>query len=233
MLSTHKKQRSFDLGFEYPAENRAHDIAPLLAAAAPRTQVWPSASVLDQQSEGACAAFSGIGLLQCQPTQTAKDYGFAECIEQIYWPAQRCDQYQGGAYPGAATHMDGTSLNAVARVLKQKGLIKSYRWSFNRDNFRSGIIQHGPAHIGVKIYEGMMATSISGWIKPTGTCYGGHALYVAGYVHAKKPYYIIQNSWGKSWGGWYFKHPGRCRISEEDLFNLLFDQRGQALFYTI
>ncbi len=224
--------RRLDLAFEYPESNRDYDISTVLTASAPRTQVWPSDIILDQESEGACAAFSGIGALQCAPTRKALDYGFNECIHDVYWPAQHIDAFPGGAYPGAETVMSGTSLNAVARVLKQRGLIDSYRWSFTRDDFRRGIIEHGPAHIGVHMYEYMYRPGAGGWIRPEGRVVGGHAMYVAGYVHGRKPYYIIQNSWGRNWGGWWFKHRGRCRIKEDDLFKLLFDDRGQACFYT-
>jgi hypothetical protein len=227
-----QKPRRFDLAFDFSESNRKHDIAALLTASEPQTKIWGTRTVLDQKAEGACAAFSGIGLLQCAPYEKAMGYGYDECIKDIYWPAQKIDIYPGGAYPGAKKRMDGTSLNAIAKVLKDKGLISSYRWSFTREDFRNAVINHGPAHIGVRIYEGMMSTRIGGWISPTGACLGGHALYVAGYVAGKTPYYISQNSWGRRWGGWMFKNAGRCRITEDDLFRLLFDERGQACFYS-
>ncbi len=219
MLFCKQKQEDhvLDLAFEYPESNKDYNInTKLLSTPIAKSKIWTSPKILNQGTEGACAAFSGIGALQCEPNNTALEYGYKECVENIYWAAQKCDQFPGGAYPGADVKMDGTSLNAVARVLKQKDLITEYRWSFDVNDFRQGIIEHGPAHIGVKMYEYMYHPGAGGWIVPKGRIMGGHAMYVAGYVHGRKPYYIIQNSWGRNWGGWWFKHRGRCRIKEED-----------------
>lgn len=232
--SKEQPKRTFDLTFEYADKNRDYDISPkLLSSAPPTSKIWTSPKVLDQGTEGACAAFSGVGALQCEPNGIVLGYGYDECVKDVYWAAQRIDTFPGGTYPGAKVHMDGTSLNAVARVFKKEGLVRNYRWSFNKNNFRTGIIQHGPAHIGVRMYEGMQRTNLTGWIKPIGECVGGHALVVVGYVAGKTPYYVIQNSWGATWGGWWFKNAGRCRITEKDLFKLLFDERGQAVFYEV
>jgi hypothetical protein len=144
-------------------------------------------------------------------------------VEDVYWNAQRTDPWDGGAYPDAAPHYDGTSVLAGVKQLHKQKLFKSYRWAFGIDDLIMGIGHNGPAVLGIHWYEGMSNTDENGYIHVTGAVRGGHAI-LARAVNVKEQRITLRNSWGKGWGV-----DGDCYISFADMDALL-QQNGEAVF---
>ena len=69
----------------------------------------------------------------------------------------------------------------------------------------------------------MLNTDENGFIHPTGSVAGGHAI-LARAVNVKEGYITLRNSWGKNWG-----KNGDCYITFDDMEKLL-GEYGEAVF---
>lgn len=183
----------------------------------PRSYTWLLESFLDQGYEGACVGFAWAHELAARPGVVI-GVTPAYAREQLYWPAQRDDPWEGGAYPGARPFYEGTTVLAGARVVLALGLIEEYRWALDVLEFASAVSYFGPGIIGIDMFEGMMNTDSLGFIHPTGRWVGGHAMCVTGVRVVRdratgeidwwRSYLLIHNSWGDRWG-----QGGRAKIS--------------------
>lgn len=179
-----------------------------------KTKIWHLNTHLNQQQEGSCTGCAATHLLMAPPFSLDLDIKFAK---GIYWEAQKIDQFPGGSYPGASPQMEGSTVVAAMKVLKNAGHIKEYRWAFKLEELISAISNVGPAVIGIDWYEGMQSTDLFGWIKPTGKIVGGHAILVKG-VNIEKQRFKLHNSWG-AWG-----LLGDCYLSFEDMQKLFYSK---------
>jgi hypothetical protein len=75
--------------------------------------------------------------------------------EEIYWRAQREDQWDGGSYPGAKPFYEGTSVVAGGEVCRELDLITEYRWANTIDDLVLAVGCHGPAVIGIEWRDSM------------------------------------------------------------------------------
>jgi len=132
----------------------------------------------------------------------------------IYRKARTLDEWPGEDY-------EGTSVIAGAKACKQLGMIKAYRWAFGLDDLRLALGYKGPAVLGINWYEGMMSPDADGYIKPTGSLLGGHAI-LAFSVNERLKRISLWNSWGATFG-----HNGTCHVSFYDMEKLLAEQ-GEA-----
>jgi hypothetical protein len=204
--------RVFDRRVQFDERSRNFPIRALLGTSKPRSYTWSVGTHLNQQSEGACVAFAWVHELIARPV-VKKGFGEAEARE-IYKAAQKVDQWPGEAY-------SGTSVLAGAKVLKERGLIKEYRWAFGLDDLRAVLGARGPAVLGLNWYSGMFEPDGTGRIRPTGSLAGGHAILA--FSNSEKHERIwLWNSWGKSWGV-----NGAAYLTHEDLDKLLKEQ-GEA-----
>jgi hypothetical protein len=182
-----------------------------------RSRMWylPStAPVLDQGREGSCVGHGITNELRFTPVPAVGlDSRFA--VEQIYWPAQRIDEWDGGSYPGADPFYEGTSVLAGIKAAVALGYYREYRWCFGEKDLALAVGYLGPVVIGVNWHENMTFTDEEGYIHPTGPVLGGHCVVVVGFSRARGDY-TIMNSWGPSYGV-----RGRCRIGRADLASLL------------
>ena len=184
--------------------------------------------VLNQGKEGACVGFGVTNELRFNPVPVlGLDDTFAR--EQIYWPAQRDDQWPGGSYAGASPFYEGTSVRAGLEVAQKLGYVGEYRQSNNEGEMALAMTL-GPVIIGVDWYEGMFKPDKRGYIKPTGRKMGGHCCLVIGITVTRGPkgsgYYTIYNSWGPTWGD-----KGTAKIRRVDLGKLI-DDGGDAFSIT-
>jgi hypothetical protein len=174
---------------------------------------------LDQGREGACVGHAFANDLAVWPVMVPDVVNAT--AQAIYFAAQKRDPWSGGAYPGASPQYEGTSVLAGAQVVqKELGLIESYYWCFGLDQ----VIQtlgYWPIVFGLDWHAGMMRTDSNGFIHPTGTVVGGHAILGRG-INLKRKEVLLRNSWGPSWG-----INGDCKISFDDLGKLLAAQ-GEA-----
>jgi hypothetical protein len=159
---------------------------------------------------------------------------------KVYWEAQRIDEWEGGAYPGASPRYEGTSVLSGAKVLTSLGYYSGYTWALNIEQLVLGVgYAGGPAILGLNWYEGMDDVDDDGFIHVTGEQDGGHCLLAIGVrivwkagsaratfadVDQQRSYFLLHNSWGKDWAA-----DGRAKISVADMDRLL-NEAGDACF---
>jgi hypothetical protein len=179
-----------------------------------RCDVWN-----DQGQEGACVGFGWGHELSARPAVFTVDADFSR--NRIYKPAQLIDEWPGEDY-------EGTSVLAGAKIIKQLGLMDSYRWAFTVEEMALAVGYKGPAVIGVNWYTGMFNTDENGFIHPTGRIEGGHcilAMAVRIIKNADKSlnydasFFTLHNSWGQGWG-----RLGKAYISFRDMARLIGEQ---------
>jgi len=217
------KDRRLDRVIKFDEKSRAYPIRTLVAGKTPRSYTWRCLKQLDQGADGACVGFGITHELISRPAEAAGlDDRYAK--QNIYWEAQKIDEWAGGSYPGARPFYEGTSVIAGIKVAQRLGWFESYRWSFSLDDLILGVGYNGPAVLGLYWLEGMMDTDSKGFIHATGDELGGHCILCRG-VNVKKQYFLLRNSWGSSWG-----LNGDCKISFSDMGKLL-NMDGEAAFF--
>lgn len=174
------------------------------------TKIWECEAWLDQGVEGACVGFSWAHELIAEPEHVPVGEAYAR---MIYREAQKVDEWPGEDY-------EGTSVLAGVKIVKQLGWIEEYRWGFSTNDVLGAIANIGPVVLGTNWYEGMWDTDDNGYIHPTGSLAGGHAILISGYDHERQAV-LLHNSWGPSWGV-----NGRAWVSVSDL-EFLLSQRGE------
>jgi hypothetical protein len=168
-----------------------------------------------------CVGFSMAHELAARPAEVqGLDAKFAR--EQVYWEAQKIDEWAGGAYPGASPFYEGTSVLAGVKVLKKLGYIDEYRWAFGLDDLVMAVGYAGPAVLGIPWYEGMFDMWSCGNVHVHGQVAGGHAILCKG-VDVKEQTFTLHNSWGPVWG-----RGGDAKIAWSDMDRLLHEQ-GEAV----
>jgi hypothetical protein len=202
--------------------SREYPIRTIVAAKAPRAYTWRCGIRLSQGDRGICVGAGSCHELAARPAEVqGLTVKYAE--EQVYWEAQKIDEWDGGAYPGARPFMEGTSVLAGLKILKRLGWMEEYRWAFGIDDLILGVGYNGPAIVGTLWYNGMFTPDTAGQVKPTGRVVGGHC-WVVDQVIPKHEMFGALNSWGKNWG-----KGGRFYISFADMDKLL-KEDGEAAF---
>jgi len=206
---------------DFDERSRNFPVAELTAGKPLRKYTWRCLNWLDQGREGSCVG-AGIGHeLIARPSESKVDMAY--CRDNIYWEAQKIDQWDGGAYPGAKPFYEGTSVLAGLKVGQKLGWFDSYRWAFNFEDLLLGIGHNGPAVLGIPWLEGMSNTDSLGYIRATGAQRGRHCI-LARAVDPKNMRVLLRNSWGWMWGV-----DGDCWIGFVDLEKLLAN-KGEAAF---
>ncbi len=206
----------------FDERSRLFGIEELYGAKKQRSYTWRCNEWLDQGREGACVAFALGHELVSRPAEV-KGVNYKWLVEQVYWEAQKTDPWPGGSYPGASPRYDGTSVLAAIKILHKKNFFKEYRWCFQLKDVIDGIGHNGPAVAGFRWYADMANPDGNGFISPTGSLLGGHAILIKA-VNVKQKFFTIRNSWGKSWG-----FNGDCYITFDNLEKLLYSQ-GEVAF---
>ena len=204
---------------QFDARSRAFPIRSLVAAKPPRSYTWSCGVTIDQGMEGSCVGHAWAHELAARPRVIpGVGHDFAR---RVYFDAQRIDEWDGGAYPGAAPFYEGTSVLAGAKVVKALGAMDEYRWAFGLSDLILAVGYAGPAVLGINWYEGMFDPDPSGLVRVSGDVAGGHAI-VANGVSVKRRLVRLHNSWGPGWGV-----GGHAFIGWDDLERLLHEQ-GEA-----
>lgn len=211
---------------QYDVHNRDFLVTGIISGKE-RSFTWPFLvnPYLDQGTVGCCVGAAVLNDLALRPAPVQKadntPVTIKDAIEKIYWEAQKIDVFPGGEYPGAPVKSEGTSVLAGVKVAQKLGYYQSYYWAYDAYNLALAVGTKGPAIIGVNWYEGMMQPDKDFYLKTTGQILGGHAVCVRG-VNFKKRIFIIQNSWGKNWGG------DGCALLSFDAMDKLLDENGDA-----
>jgi hypothetical protein len=180
----------------FDERSRAFPIRELLGVARPRSYTWgvPGGvgQVLDQGREGACVGFAWAAEHAARPRPVAT--ANADAFE-VYRAAQRIDEWPGEQY-------SGTSVLAGAKVAKERGWLREYRWAFGLDDALAAISRHGPVVLGIPWHDSMYRPTVNNGkatITVAGSVVGGHAIVARG-VSVKRREVMLRNSWGPSYG---------------------------------
>lgn len=208
--------RRLDRLIHFDERSKQYPIRELVGDKPLRSYTWRLNTRLDQGSDGACVGFSWSHELAARPAETT---GITNATAlQTYYQAQQLDDWEGGAYPGASPVYEGTSVLAGAKAVEAQGHLKEYRWGFSLNDVLLAIGYKGPGVLGCNWYTDMFYPDEKGFVKPTGSVAGGHAILVRG-VNVKNKFVTLANSWGTSWG-----KGGDCYMTFDDFEKLLMDQ---------
>lgn len=172
----------------------------------------------DQGSSTQCVAYSWCHFIEDGPVIQNKlpENRKKPLIDPqiLYRESQLRDPWPGENYPG-------TSVRSAAKVLKELGVLKEYRWASNVQDIIDYVLHVGPVVVGTKWFSMMTNPQRNNIMKPYGNFQGGHA-YVINGVDTEKGLFRVKNSWGKSWGD-----SGHAYIQIEDFEGLL-NNGGEA-----
>jgi hypothetical protein len=207
----------------FDERSRKYPIRKIVAVKKLRSYTWRCTIRLNQGAEGACVGFGIAHELAARPVEVA---GITNryAKEEIYWEAQKIDEWDGGSYPGARPRYQGTSVLAGVKVARDKGFFDSFHWGFSLNDLALGVGRRGPAVLGLPWLEGMYDTDGDGYIHATGDVMGGHCILCRG-VNVREKTFLLRNSWGRGWG-----ENGDCKVSFADMKKLLADG-GESVFF--
>jgi hypothetical protein len=197
---------------EHDPRSREHDVARRLGGvrgigSVEHLRVSP---IFDQGSLGSCTGQAFAGWLGCTPHCTnATTFGPSEAL-WLYCGGTRADAF-AGFYPPDDT---GSTANAVAKVARSLGMIRSWSWAFTTATMLAAL-QNAPVLLGTVWTEDMFTPDRGGRVHPTGGEVGGHEYLCRGY-DAERYELICDNSWGYGWGV-----DGSFRIGLDDWDNVL------------
>jgi len=153
--------------------------------------------ILNQGELGSCTGNAITGLLGTEPfVYSASDaLKFDEDFAvNVYKKATIIDGIPG-AYPPEDT---GSSGLAVAKVIKQMGLITRYNWATTTNELIYAL-RTGPVIVGVPWFESFFTPDRNGQVRIGGSLAGGHEFLIRGY-NATRRLFLADNSWGTGWG---------------------------------
>lgn len=169
-------------------------------------------TVFDQGDTSRCTTEAFVGMLRTMPfapTFTQRpDYDTGDQRQALYLASQTVDPWPGEDY-------DGTSTDAPAKILKDRGVIGSYKWLFGEDEVREWVTWFSPVVIGIQWQMQMFYPDDRGYLDVAGEVVGGHAIRLVQYSKLHEAYRVV-NSWGRSWG-----QNGRAWLRAPDLATLL------------
>lgn len=137
--------------------------------------------VLDQDGWSACTWYAMGGLIAAGPImqdlgKLALKFGFGtvdDFLRQSYLAAQGLDEWVGGE-----PQYYGTSMRAAAKVGQNLGFWPNYYWLNGLIELVRYIILYAPSPTAWDWFSGMFEVNKYGYLEPTGTWEGGHALLV-------------------------------------------------------
>jgi hypothetical protein len=211
------------LGRRYAPDPR--DAAYRISKAIPQLETtrnyryWnTSGAWFDQGSTSTCVGHAWAHWFEDGPvTQTGTTDPMA-----IYDDATLIDEWQGNE----RDRDFGTSIRAGAEVLRARGAISVYSWAMSWEELDFALLELGPVVIGIDWFTDMFDGDVNGFIHPTGSLAGGHAIKIDGRNRAQKKW-RLKNSWGRGWND-----DGFCWLHDEDLDYLIFGLNGEACLAT-
>lgn len=195
-----------------------------------RNKLWRVGEILDQGREGACVGFGWTAEALATPVAVDLNRLAVDVPRSpnpyaldLYKRAQKIDEWGGEDY-------EGTSVNAGAKISRENGIVKEYRWAFGIDDVVDALLTKGPVVLGIE-WRYDMYWAPNGVVNATGKVVGGHCLLAVGYVVKSEKLggedgIILQNSWGKTWG-----INGLAQIRVSQLSDLL-ENNGEAAIAT-
>lgn len=194
----------------FPVSSVLHGVPPDLT----EKYWWADGWWGDQGSTSHCTAYSWLHYVEDGPViQDSPSRPHQRPLidpPRLYKESQLRDPFPGENY-------NGSTVRAAAKVLKDLGIIKEYRWAGSIMDVINCVLTIGPMVVGTKWYTGMNQPDSKGIMKVGGRGMGGHAYLING-VDTNKNLFRIKNSWGRSWG-----NQGFAFINIDDFDKLLKD----------
>ena len=204
---------------QFDARSRQFPIRALLGNAPLRSYTWRVPTNLDQDPHPACTGFAVAQELAARPQVVpgvTNEWGM-----RFYYRARQLDIWPGEDY-------EGSSVLAAVQAVQEAGWYSGYRWAFGEHDLAQAVGYAGPAVIGINWYSGMFRPDGAGFLRPSGSLAGGHAILVYS-LNLPKGFYRVHNSWGPGWGERdHLGQPGTAKISREDMRRLLLED-GEAV----
>lgn len=182
---------------------------------------WPiDGLVLDQARIGACVPMAAATFLNARPPRKrgSKVPPWRE-VDAIHWygSATRIDRIPGvfDPYSSRALRSEdtGTTVNALAKVLRARGIIREWRTAFGLEHMR-GALQLGPVLITCPWDWSMFHPDRHGYIKRGGPTTGRHA--VVAWADDNMNTMRLRLTYGRWWG-----LAGDCLIRYSTMDSLL------------
>lgn len=187
----------------------------------------PDIPQLAQWPLGTCTAYAWVGLCRTAPHRTtwsAKNWRhYDTAFERIMLYLE--GQEKADPWPGSEItdpRYEGSSTDAPARIMRDRGHIPGWRWLFGVDEVKYHLQHRGPVAVGTVWLGGMFTPNDRGFLTVKGDQVGGHAYRIVFY-DPKRRAFLKVGSWGLSWA-----NRGRAWIDEED-FGWLLSQGGEAV----
>lgn len=215
-----REGRTFDWNPNHDPKSRAYGVRKLVTAAPTKPVWWTGGLALDQGEEGTCAGHAVVAEYLASPVRGRvrnADAGHQLAVE-VFDRAAAIDEFPG------AERGNGTSINAVMKVGRERGWWQSYHWAFGIEDVKLALLL-GPVVIGIPWYESMYETLPDGTVAIGGELVGGHALLITGWS-PKFGRLGETFRWRNSWGPGYGRN-GNGYIHARDLARLL-DEDGEA-----
>lgn len=222
-------ERTLDRLVEFHAESLDYPIRTLVAGYPGRSYTWSCSYWFDQGNEGACVEFAWRHEAAARPVLAGNRIQTYP-LYSLYHEMQKIDQWPGENY-------SGTSVIAGAQIMQKEGFLGEYRWGLSLQDAVLAIGYKGPGVFGINWYPGMLDVDSEGFIHPTGSIAGGHAILGNRvklvwqplttteqkrsdrwfeFVDMNKSYIGLHNSWGQDWGV-----NGEAKIALTDVNRLL------------
>lgn len=224
-------RRVLDWAGRHDERSRGYGVRGRLAGPAPLVdRIWAHGPILDQgttpplslHDASGCTGHAGVAaanvLAITEDRPADLDH---EDAMRLYELAQDLDEWPGDTYPG-------TSVLALMKAGVESGYWGSYLWAFGTRDLAQGLLQRGPAVIGIPWLAGMETPGPDGIVTVSGDQLGGHALCVSALrmtVAGKAgPWFGALQSRGPDHGD-----AGVIWIHHKDMATLL-HSRGEAAF---
>jgi hypothetical protein len=177
---------------------------------------WDIPVLLNQGTSNHCVGFAGAHF-ESAARKGLESNPKVDDIEghRLYYEAKRID-----GSPESEME-NGTYLRALAKVLKNEGVIKAYSITCDREEVNAWLQNWGIAILGTVWYKSMFSPASDGTVGLSGGIAGGHAYVMRGDKQAPADN-LCRNSWG-TWG-----IGGDFYLTEGQLYQLL-SQEGEAL----
>jgi hypothetical protein len=214
-------QRSFGRIFKEDERDKSFPVANVISTSSlpniPKKNWWADGWYGNQGSTSRCVVYSWSHWFEDGPVIENIILGRQKPIfdtGQFYIECQKRDGINEESY-------EGTTVRAGAKVLKELGIVKEYRWAFSIDEVIKAVTYLGPMVVGTMWYERMSNPSSKYIMTPRGNPLGGHAYMING-IDNNNELFRIKNSWGTRWA----QH-GQAYISFRNFEKLLLDH-GEA-----
>lgn len=182
------------------------DKLPRRMAVRPMRKTWRIWWQGNQGQTNQCVGFSWHALLRSLPNLQREP-----SPEEIYYAAQKLDEWEGENY-------EGSSVRGGAKALQAAGKLKAYGWAFDLETLLNWLAFKGPVVLGTDWLQRMMTPNAEGIVTVSGKVIGGHAYEAIGFDDARELVYC-QNSWSKTWGKkgrFYVRYADLTRLIEAD-----------------